>query len=244
MKIKISQLKKLVREAVDDVNEAPAAEKEPVYKKMIRVAYKASSDVIDLRKTQNYGDLEAMSVADLTDQLQQAEAARGSINAALDEVMGQSYDDIVASDHNVEEDIGQLDNRVREIEDFIANISDALEVAGSKEASKKALADAGLKPATAADMAKIYKAAKSEYSSSDIMMIDDAMRGAESVAKKLGYGVYTDGGFFPDMFQYIKANRRWDDVKPDAVERMVDAANEDLEFEAKRRGKKKIKKSK
>jgi len=69
------------------------------------------------------------------------------------------------------------------------------------------------------------------------MMIDDAMTGAESVAKKLGYGVYTDGGFFPVMYRYIKSHTRWDSVPKDAVQQMVDAANEDLEHEASRRSK-------
>lgn len=95
-------------------------------------------------------------------------------------------------------------------------------------ANVKALAMAGLKPIRMASMMAIYNAAERAYNGSNAMMIDDAMRGADSAAKRVGLSVVTDWGWFPVVYTHVRAGRSWRHVQPDKKQQMLDFANEEL----------------
>jgi len=76
---------------------------------------------------------------------------------------------------------------------------------------------------------KIYRAAKSSYSSSYAMMIDDARAGAQSVAKRHGINVFYDSEWFQIMFSNIKAHRTWDKIDKFQKQEMLDSINEEVQ---------------
>lgn len=103
------------------------------------------------------------------------------------------------------------------------------------EENTKALVRAGLKSVRMSSVQSIFNAAERAYNGSSAMMIDDAMRGANTAAKRFGLSVVTDWGWFPMMYALIRAGRNWSNVDPDKRQHMLDFANEELVEKAKRR---------
>lgn len=128
------------------------------------------------------------------------------------------------------------DGIIDEYTSFADDLEVEFEKASIVDKKMSSLKRSGIKEITIDDIARIYKAAKSEYSSSYAMMIDDAMKGANSVAKKLGLSVVTDWGWFPVMFRYVRAHKQWDSIPADTKMDMVDFANEELSKYAKSMG--------
>lgn len=90
---------------------------------------------------------------------------------------------------------------------------------------------ATLKELTMADIEKIYKAARNEFGASFAMLSDDAYNGARKAAKKFGIAPYVDAGWFPVMLGYIQRHAPWERVSPENKEKMLELANEDVEYE-------------
>ena len=122
--------------------------------------------------------------------------------------------------------------------DIINNVNDELKSSEAEDNRKaeesEALLGKGLKRLTEKDLEKVYRAGRSEYSSSYSMMVDDAYRGCSNVAKKLGLPLYWDAGVFPMMFSYIRNHASWDKVPQSTKRSMLSAANEDLVDTARR----------
>lgn len=129
---------------------------------------------------------------------------------------------------------GDVEVMIANHEDAIDEFKEFIKDAEAREADDAVIAAAGMKKLSVEDLSKIYRAAKSEYSSSYSMMSDDALSGANNMAKKFGIRGYVDAGWFPQMLSCIERHMTWDKVPSDAKEDMLIDANEDVAYEARK----------
>jgi hypothetical protein len=87
------------------------------------------------------------------------------------------------------------------------------------------ICEAKKKPPTKAQWDSVFNATKQAYNNSYAMMVDDAMKGFEPKANKLGLGAYWDGAVFGFIFRKIKAHVG--KLTPDDIEELNDLFYED-----------------
>ena len=176
----------------------------------------------ELKKIRLYPDAEAMNYAELTTLMQKHEAAA----QAWDQVIDALDDDY----HNPERSRASDQRLVHEdfIYDLDGLIKDAQERDEKATQASTKLKELGLRLLTLKDVESVYRAAKSEYSSSYAMMVDDAWKGANNVASTLGLSCCYDSGWFSTMFGYIRAHKSWTSIPEYEKKNLLEDMNEDL----------------
>lgn len=168
------------------------------------------------------------------------EAASKAWDAAYRIVHALDYDD--PEDRKLVDEVDRTGREVEQRADDIRDeVKDLKAAADKRSKQSSAIATKGLKSIGTAQVEAIYNAARRAYSESDAMLVDDALDGAKSVARRYGISPLLDWGWFPIMYGYIRAHRSWSAVRPRDVANMVEYANEDIErygkkAQAKRRG--------